>query len=87
MKVKKNHKSRNKCKDIVIDIKNKSFCAFCSSKDNLEFHHKDPKSKVNSVHRFMRNGSKSKMIKEIKKCIIVCRNCHIKIHQGRINGT
>jgi len=27
------------------------------------------------------------LIKEIIKCIVVCKNCHVLIEEGELNGT
>ena len=47
----------------------------------LEFHHKDPKKKDISVSMAIRYGwSKERTLKEIRKCVVLCSNCHRKLH-------
>lgn len=47
----------------------------------LQFHHIDPSKKENSVSQLVANlVSKDKILKEIKKCIVLCANCHFKEH-------
>lgn len=47
----------------------------------LDFHHIDPKTKTAAVSRMINEfRSKESILKEIKKCIIVCANCHRKLH-------
>lgn len=48
-------------------------CANCKSKDRLELHHINPDLKVS--HRIW-SWSKDKREAELKKCIIVCNDCH-----------
>mgnify|MGYP006289017963 CR=1 FL=1 len=45
----------------------------------LDFHHEDPATKLGNVHRFVSNGQFAKAYEEIKKCIVLCANCH-RIH-------
>jgi hypothetical protein len=45
----------------------------------LDFHHKDPSKKEANIHLLMRNGINAKLEKELKKCIVLCSNCH-RIH-------
>ncbi len=55
-------------------------CQICGYKKcihALEFHHKNPKEKEISISM---NITFEKMLKEVKKCILVCANCHREIH-------
>lgn len=45
----------------------------------LEFHHKDPKCKDFEIGQF-RDCSLDNARKEVLKCILVCSNCHMEIH-------
>ena len=56
-------------------------CSHCGYKDNpvaLQFHHVDPSTKVENVSTIRRSSwSQWKKIKaEIRKCIVLCANCH-----------
>jgi hypothetical protein len=54
-------------------------CADCGEKDPivLEFDHRDPEKKVDDVSAgWYRGWSKSKLLAEMKKCDVVCANCH-----------
>jgi len=44
----------------------------------LEFHHKGEKEK--DIANIIKNESKEKALKEIKKCILLCANCHRELH-------
>ena len=46
----------------------------------LDFHHEDPATKTGNVHRFVSNGQFSRAYEEIKKCIVLCANCHRIVH-------
>ena len=46
----------------------------------LDFHHKNPKEKDLEVALVVRQCSKQKLLDEIKKCMVVCSNCHRDIH-------
>lgn len=50
----------------------------------LDFHHIDPNEKDFTISKH-RGKSKENLLKEIKKCVCVCANCHRKIHAGIIN--
>ena len=46
----------------------------------LDFHHRDPKEKDVEVSTLMRRGNKTKILKEIEKCDVLCANCHRDLH-------
>jgi len=52
-------------------------CYFCESSDNLEIHHVDPSEKE-SNHIF--SWKPERIEAELAKCIILCHNCHVKMH-------
>ena len=62
-------------------------CTCCPESDSacLDFHHKNPSSKKENVC-IMANGgcSLTTLMKEIKKCILLCSNCHQKLRAGHI---
>ena len=61
-------------------------CRICRYKKHfgaLEFHHVDPAKKdlnMSGTHSFL------KMLKEAKKCLLVCSNCHREIHAGVLSS-
>jgi predicted HNH restriction endonuclease len=59
-------------------------CSICGYDRNiaaLEFHHKDPASKLFQLDgRHLANTKPAKVEEEIKKCILVCSNCHRELH-------
>lgn len=82
----RNKLQREKIYEIVNEIKAKSGCKFCPEREVacLDFHHPDPLTKENDVATFVVAKNLVAALAEIQKCIIVCSNCHRKIHAGII---
>ena len=57
-------------------------CARCDESHIacMDFHHLDPAEKEYEVSKLVGNGMYTKAYKEIKKCIVLCANCHRKEH-------
>lgn len=58
-------------------------CARCSETDPacLDFHHRDEAEKTANVSELVSNGrSKAAISKEMKRCDVLCANCHRKEH-------
>ena len=72
-------KSKSEQFQLANNIKAEGGCKKCGEKRYwvLDFHHIDPTKKEREVGK---SGSIKTMIKEIKKCIILCRNCHSDFH-------
>jgi len=64
------------------DYKSKLRCEICGEDHPacLEFHHPDPKQKETNVTNLLNTCSKKRILMEIEKCMILCANCHRKIH-------
>ena len=58
-------------------------CHFDRFKIALSFHHIDPKKKDPSF-RSIRGWKWSRALKEVKKCKLLCNNCHAAVHAGLI---
>lgn len=70
-------------KDIIQELKSKECCAKCGESRGyvLDYHHLDPKEKDNTVARLTSNTSNiNNVLEEIKKCIVLCANCHREFH-------
>jgi len=72
-------------------IKSLHSCAFCPESENccLDFHHADETTKVSEVTKMAKENRKpSSVLAEMKKCVLLCANCHRKVHAGilRIRG-
>lgn len=58
-------------------------CGYSACTDSLAFHHIDSDTKEFSFNRARANPKAwSKLVVELKKCILVCHNCHGEIHAG-----
>jgi len=57
-------------------------CARCNESHIacMDFHHTDPSDKEYSVSALISSKMFTKAYKEIKKCIVLCANCHRKHH-------
>lgn len=85
----KDKKAKAKKRNWVNELKSQCGCKFCGEKESicLEFHHLDPNDKENDIAVMISNkASNNRLLKEIEKCIVVCANCHRKIHAGIITN-
>ncbi len=67
------------------DIKSKIKCQVCDEGRYwcLEFHHIDSNKKEAAVSTMVAQGfSKKRILNEIKKCDVLCRNCHADVHHN-----
>lgn len=55
-------------------------CGYSKSKRALHFHHLDPAQKDIKISE-ANNPSWERLEQELKKCILVCANCHAEIHE------
>lgn len=79
---KRNSKIRKRHKAMVDELKFTG-CSICDEKEIccLDYHHL--RDKENAIAVMVASGvSWSKILEEISKCILVCANCHRKIHAG-----
>ena len=82
------YKNRNrttfiKIKDYLNSIKEKG-CCICGEKEKccLDFHHL--RDKIDNICNLTKRENFNMLKDEIQKCILVCSNCHRKIHAGLI---
>lgn len=74
---------RVKIKLEVRNYKAANGCFCCGEKEPvcLDFHHLDSSEKEVAIANALTNGWSFKRIKkEIDKCVILCANCHRKVH-------
>lgn len=48
----------------------------------LDFHHRDPNDKAIGISEFARVATIEQLEEEIGKCVVLCSNCHRKVHAG-----
>lgn len=75
-------------KNKIQELKAKIKCAKCGDSRGyvLDFHHIDPNLKQENISRLTSNTSSLENVyNEIKKCIVLCSNCHREFHylQGK----
>jgi len=60
-------------------------CSRCEESDYacLEFHHCNPSEKEMNIRKMVARGIKS-VLSELKKCVVLCANCHSKVHVYKI---
>ena len=76
-------KKRNK--RLINRYKSMCGCKYCNERTTvcLDFHHLDPSIKEDNLSR-MDTVSIDRIKEEIRKCIVVCSNCHRKLHANLI---
>lgn len=58
-----------------------SKCKYDKSVWSLQFHHLDSSSKEYEIGDLIKNRDRKRLKEEIKKCILVCANCHGEIEE------
>ncbi len=74
---------RDSCKKWCVEYKGGKcqICGYNKCMRSLDFHHSDSSQKDYEISSNWKK-SKEELIKELDKCILVCRNCHGEIHEG-----
>lgn len=83
----KNYSAKKRNKKWIDEYKKDLKCIKCGEDETccLDFHHIDPKNKKIEISLLKRSTlSLDSIKKEIDKCIVVCSNCHRKLHAGLI---
>lgn len=74
-----NKTRRNIKKQAVEALGGKCFkCGYSKCMAALDFHHVDPAEKEFQISSYRKRDL---LLKELKKCVLVCKNCHVAIHQ------
>jgi predicted nucleic acid-binding Zn ribbon protein len=64
-------------------------CSLCGYRKNLAalvFHHTSPDGKDTELDiRSLSNRKLEKVMSEIRKCILVCANCHAELHNPHLD--
>lgn len=83
----KNKVYKQTTKDFVNKYKTERGCVYCSEKEAvcLDFHHTEDDKETNVGTLVGQGHSVQKVLLEINKCIVVCSNCHRKLHAGLLN--
>lgn len=84
---KRKSKSDNENRSLWIrSVKDGKSCKYCGESfwACLDFHHRPGTVKEFSLSYGIKTRSKRKVEEEIRKCDVVCANCHRKIHNGNL---
>ena len=77
-------------RDRLKEYKQTLSCTACNENESvcLDFHHLDP-TKKDFVISNSTNKSWKLIMEEISKCVVLCSNCHRKVHAGiiRLNAS
>jgi len=70
----------------ITSLKMQSGCVCCGEDELccLDFHHLDPTQKKFNISSAATKCGWGVLLEEIQKCVIVCANCHRKIHNNLI---
>ena len=73
---------RKERKEWMATLKSSMKCLICSEKRIacLEFHHRDPGKKEKAISAILKEWSKKRILAEIAKCDVFCKNCHAVFH-------
>jgi len=80
-------RNRKELREHINNIKRDGICYICgrSGKDFpefMDFHHIDSVNKTDGIGNMISHGySEKRILNEIEKCKIICKNCHAKIHR------
>jgi hypothetical protein len=87
--IERSKKILQELREICNYIKSYNGCAFCNEKEPccMDFHHLDKSQKDTDVSYLRRAKSKKRMFSEMKKSVVVCSNCHRKIHNNILKPT
>lgn len=72
----------------VKEYKSLQGCLLCDETDGvaLDFHHIESDNKESTISRMVKDGrSWESILKEASKCVILCANCHRKVHAHHIH--
>lgn len=62
------------------------YCVQCGEthRSCIELHHLDPNTKEGNPSNLFSAVGKEKFKEELKKCVVLCANCHRKTHDGAL---
>ena len=71
-----------KLKNYINELKQNSKCSKCGDKRwyVLDFHHLNDSDKEYNISYLVKQGANKKIKEELKKCVILCSNCHRELH-------
>lgn len=83
----KNRINKKKSKEWFKKFLENKCCTICKESDSatFDFHHLDPNKKEHNIGKLAGTTySIKKLQKELEKCVLLCSNCHRKVHAGTL---
>lgn len=77
---------RSELRELINQLKLSQGCMYCGFNSHpaaLDFHHRNPEHKLFNIANVLHIISRDQLIIEIKKCDVICSNCH-RIETARI---
>lgn len=71
-------------KKLILDAKSKP-CECCNNfyhHSAMHFHHRNPSTKIAAISELQKRSSINMLIDEMRKCALLCANCHAEVHAG-----
>ena len=78
-------KRHDENKRLLTERKEQTPCASCGEYHPsccMDFHHLDPSIKEKQISKMLSANSWIKIEEEMSKCVLLCSNCHRKIHNN-----
>ena len=74
-------------RDYIESVKAAGECHLCGEDEPvvLDFHHINPEEKLFGIASSWKQYGLERVASEIAKCVLVCRNCHAKLHAGLLS--
>ncbi len=60
-------------------------CGYATCARALSFHHQDPEQKDFGISARGLTRSWEKIQAELDKCVLLCANCHMELHEGLVS--
>ena len=83
--LKRNRERKKKLKKLWLEFKSSLSCEMCGENhiSTLDFHHIEKHPDNRPVNKLVSNYNFKEAYEEIKKCAVLCANCHRKHHHNR----
>lgn len=81
------HRKRTKFRAVEYLGGKCSRCGYAKCIGALHFHHKNPKEKSFGLSCNGNTRSWAKTLSEVKKCILLCANCHAEMHEELLTSS
>ncbi len=79
---------KHNLRDTLNKYKTGKGCCRCSERDPvcLDFHHTSRNKEVNISEVTTRGWGLGRIMSEVQKCVVICSNCHRKLHRDELEA-